>query len=77
MDKVETTVKQTRGTVGERHTLSRTNDEEIAFVNALKALDDEKMEQMYQKTLRDIAETVLDVELDNNNEVKPSNTNVQ
>ena len=57
----EMTVKQTRGTVGER---------QIAFVNALKALDDEKKEKMYQKALRDIAETVLDVEFDNNNEVK-------
>lgn len=68
MDEKEMTVKQTRGTVGER---------QIAFVNALKALDDEKMEQMYQKALRDIAETVLDVEFDDNNEVKPSNTDVQ
>lgn len=68
MDEKEITVKQTRGTVGER---------QISFVNALKALDDEKMEQMYQKTLRDIAETVLDIEFDDNNEVKPSNTNVQ
>ena len=73
----EMTVKQTRGTVGERKTLSRTNDEEIAFVNALKALDDVKMEQVYLSALRDIAETVLDVEFDDNNEVKPSNTNVQ
>lgn len=68
MYKEEMTVKQTRGTVGER---------QMAFVNALKALDDEKMEQMYQKALRDIAETVLDVEFDDNNEVKPSNTDVQ
>lgn len=60
----EMTVKQTRGTVGER---------QMAFVNALKALDDEKMEQMYQQALRDIAETVLDVEFDENNEVEPTN----
>lgn len=66
MDKVEMTVKQTRGTVGER---------QMAFVNALKALDDEKMEQMYQQALRDIAETVLDVEFDDNNDVEPTNTN--
>lgn len=64
----EMTVKQTRGTVGER---------QMAFVNALKALDDEKMEKMYQQSLRDIAETVLDVEFDDNNDVEPSNTNVQ
>lgn len=64
MDKEEMTVKQTRGTVGER---------QMAFVNALKELDDEKMEQMYQQALRDIAETVLDVEFDENNEVEPTN----
>lgn len=45
------------------------NDEQLAFVNALKALDDEKMEQAYQKALRDIAETVLDMRFDENNEV--------
>ena len=45
------------------------NDEQLAFVNALKALDDEKMEQAYQKALRDIAETVLDMSFDENNEV--------
>ena len=44
------------------------NDEQLAFVNALKALDDEKMEQAYQKALRDIAETVLDMRFDENNE---------
>lgn len=58
MDRKEMTVKQTRGTVGER---------QMAFVNALKALDDEKMEQAYQKALRDIAETVLDMRFDENN----------
>ena len=64
----EMTVKQTRGTVGER---------QMAFVNALKALDDEKMEQAYQKALRDIAETVLDMKFDDaNNEpiVEPNDT---
>ena len=45
------------------------NDEQLAFVNALKALDDEKMEEAYQKALRDIAETVLDMRFDENNEV--------
>lgn len=58
MDKEEITVKQTRGTVGER---------QMAFVEALKALDDEKMEKMYARALRDIAETVLDVEFDDEN----------
>lgn len=69
----EKEIKQTRGTVGERHTLSRTNDEEIAFVNALKAVDFEKE---YQQALRDIAETVLGVEFDENNEpiVEPNDT---
>lgn len=60
MDEKIKTVKQTRGTVGER---------QMAFVNALKALDDEKMEQAYLSALRDIAETVLDVEFDENNDV--------
>lgn len=53
------------------------NDEQLAFVNALKALDDEKMEQMYVQALRDIAETVLDMEFDDeNNEpiVEPNDT---
>ena len=59
MDRKEMTVKQTRGTVGER---------QMAFVNALIALDDEKMEKMYAQALRDIAKTVLDVEFDDNNE---------
>lgn len=62
MDEKEMTVKQTRGTVGER---------QMAFVNALKALDDEKMERMYQKALRDIAETVLDVEFDGDENNEP------
>ena len=58
MNEKEMTVKQTRGTVGER---------QMAFVEALKALDDEKMEKMYAQALRDIAETVLDVEFDDEN----------
>lgn len=60
----ETTVKQTRGV--------RSDEYQTAFVNALKAVDYEKE---YQQALRDIAETVLDIEFDDNNEVKPSNTN--
>ena len=53
------------------------NDEQLAFVNALKALDDEKMEQMYISALRDIAETMFDMEFDDeNNEpiVEPNDT---
>ena len=42
------------------------NDEQLAFVNALKYIDYEKE---YQQALRDIAETVLGVEFDENNEV--------
>lgn len=38
-----------------------TTDEQIAFVNALKALDDVKMEQVYLNALRDIAEVVFDM----------------
>lgn len=69
MDRKEITVKQTRGTVGERHTLTRTNDEEIAYVNALKAVDFEKE---YQAALRDIAEAMFDMTDEDfeNNKVK-------
>lgn len=64
---MEKTIKETRGTVGERHTLTRTNDEEIAYINALKAVDFEKE---YQAALRDIAEAMFDMEFDDeNNEV--------
>lgn len=49
------------------------NDEQIAFVNALKAVDYEKE---YLQALRDIAETVLDMEFDENN-CPTSNTDVQ
>lgn len=56
---MEKTIKETRGTVGER---------QMAFVEALKALDDEKMEQAYLSALRDIAETVLGMDFDDNNE---------
>ena len=60
---MEKTIKETRGTVGER---------QMAFVSALKALDEDKelkpiyerMEREYEKALRDIAETVLDMEFD-------------
>lgn len=63
MEKKEMTVKQTRGTAGEY---------QVSFVNALKALDEDKamkpiyerMEREYQQALRDIAETVLDMEFD-------------
>lgn len=73
MDKEEITVKQTRGTVGERHTLSRTNDEEIAFVNALKALDEDKeMQLMYENAMKDLARVMFDMTDEDfeNNEVK-------
>lgn len=61
------TVKQTRGTAGEY---------QVAYINALKALDEdielkpiyERMEREYEKALRDIAETVFDMEFDDNNE---------
>lgn len=39
-------------------------EEQLAFVNALKAVDYEKE---YQQALRDIAETVLDMRFDKNN----------
>ncbi len=42
-------------------------DYQISFVQALRAIDDEYMEKMYRKALRDIAETVLDVEFDDEN----------
>lgn len=44
-------------------------EEQLAFINTLKALDDAKMEQAYLSALRDIAETVFDMEFDNNNQV--------
>ena len=46
-----------------------TTDEEIAFVNALKAVDYEKE---YQQALRDIAEAMFDMTDEDfeNNEVK-------
>ena len=58
------TVKQTVGVAGEMQTLSRTNDEEIAFINALKAVDYIKE---YQQALRYIAETIFDMDFDGNN----------
>lgn len=60
MDKEEMTVKQTRGTVGER---------QIAYVNALKAVDYEKE---YHQALRDLAEAMFDMTEEDfkNNEVK-------
>ena len=41
-------------------------ERQLAFVEALKAVDYEKE---YMQALRDIAETVLGVEFDENNEV--------
>lgn len=41
------------------------HERQLAFVEALKAVDFEKE---YQQALRDIAETVLGVEFDENNE---------
>ena len=52
---MEKTIKETRGTVGERQT---------AFVNALKAVDYEKE---YQQAFRDLAEAMFDMEFDDNN----------
>ena len=40
-------------------------ERQLAFVEALKAVDYEKE---YQQALRDIAETVLGIEFDENNE---------
>lgn len=61
---MERTIKGVRGDLKQ--------EKQMAFVNALKVLDDEKMEQMYQKALRDIAETVFDMTDEDfeNNEVK-------
>lgn len=71
MEKKEMTIKETRGTAG---------DYQVAYVNALKALDEDKelkpiyerMEREYQQALRDIAETVLGMTDEDfeNNEVK-------
>lgn len=61
----ETTVKQVRGV--------RSDEYQTAFVKALEAIDYEKE---YQQALRDIAETVLDMEFDENN-CPTSNTDVQ
>jgi len=53
---MEKTIKETRGTAGER---------QMAFVEALKAVDYEKE---YQQALRDLAEAMFDMEFDENNE---------
>ena len=60
MDEKEMTVKQTRGTVGER---------QMAYVNALKAVDYEKE---YNQALRGLAEVMFDMTDEDfeNNEVK-------
>lgn len=50
------------------------NEEMIAYINALKAVDFEKE---YQSALRDIAETILDIEFDDDNNeviVEPNDT---
>lgn len=60
----EMTVKQTRGTVGER---------QMAFVNALKAIDEDKeMQLMYENTMKDLARAMFDMTDEDfeNNEVK-------
>lgn len=57
---MEKTIKETRGTAG---------DYQVAYVNALKALDEDKilrpiyerLERDYQQALRDIFETVFDM----------------
>lgn len=64
MDKEEMTVKQTRGTVGER---------QMAFVNDLKAIDEDKeMQLMYENTMKDLARAMFDMTDEDfeNNEVK-------
>ena len=56
----ETTVKQTRGV--------RSDEYQMAFVNSLKALDEDKeLNEMYERALRDIAETVLGMDFVENN----------
>lgn len=64
MDRKEMTVKQTRGTVGER---------QMAFVNALKAIDEDKeMQLMYENAMKDLARAMFDMTDEDfeNNEVK-------
>lgn len=57
MNKKEITVKQTRGV--------RSDEYQMAFVNSLKALDEDKeFNEMYESALRDIAETVLGMDFD-------------
>lgn len=66
---MERTIKETRGELK--------TERQIAFANALKALDEDKeMQQMYEMALRDIAETMFDMEFDENNEpiVSPNDT---
>jgi len=66
---MEKVIKQTVGTVGERHT----NDEEIAWVNALKAIDESKeMRLIYENSLKDLARAMFDMTDEDfeNNEVK-------
>lgn len=56
--------------------MEKKQEQQLAFVEALKALDEDKelkpiyerMEREYQQALRDIAETVLGMDFDENNE---------
>lgn len=56
--------------------MEKKQEQQLAFVEALKALDEDKelkpiyerMEREYQQALRDIAETVLGMDFDDNNE---------
>ena len=61
---METTIKQVRGDLKQ--------ERQMAFVEALKAVDYEKE---YQQALRDIAEAMFDMDFSENNDVEPSNTN--
>lgn len=62
---MERTIKGVRGDLKQ--------ERQIAFVEALKAVDYEKE---YQQALRDIAEAMFDMEFDENN-CPTSNTDVQ
>lgn len=56
---MERTIKGVRGDLKQ--------ERQIAFVNALKALDEDKeLNEMYDRALRDIAETVLGMDFENN-----------
>lgn len=56
---MERTIKGVRGDLKQ--------ERQIAYAAALKALDEDKeLNEMYYRTLRDIAETVLGMEFENN-----------